>query len=271
VKRPRRAILIWTRRVGPDIFQQRFTDPLIARQARAGQFVHLLPGSGHLFRRAFSVYATDPQSGTFDILHQVLGLGTHCLAHQPQGTVIDALGPLGNTFSRPPRGMIPVLVGGGLGMAPLRLRALELALQARRGKSHLPEPVMILGFRTRALAVKPFRLREIGIRPHWATDDGSLGLRGTAVDLFAHLIDSGTLDPAHVFACGCGPEAMMSALAQVCAGRNIPCEVSLERAMPCGYGVCMGCVVTGKNTNGYDTYRRVCRDGPVFRADTIVF
>ena len=153
-------------------------------------------------------------------------------------------------------------------MAPLRLWALELMSKPRRKE---PAPVMILGVRSDDLAVPPYQLNQYGMRPRWATDDGSRGYHGTAVGLFEHLVNAGKLDPAHMCVYGCGPEPMMSALARVCTALRTSCEVSMERSMPCGYGVCMGCVVRGVNGTGYETYKRVCRDGPVFNAAEIVF
>lgn len=264
------STLVWTRRVGPNIFHQRFHQPLIARRARAGQFVHILPANDLLFRRAFSVYAADPTEGTYDVLHQVLGIGTHSLATDPIGAELDTLGPLGNRFTHPPKGFTPVLVGGGLGMAPLRLWTLELLHKAGKQKN-APMPVMILGVRTAALAVSPYQLNQAGLRPVWASDDGTKGYHGTAVALLDRMVQSGQLDHSHICVYGCGPEPMMRALAKVCAAHKSFCEVSLERSMPCGYGVCMGCVVQGKDGSGYDTYKRVCRDGPVFDAETIIF
>jgi dihydroorotate dehydrogenase electron transfer subunit len=270
VKRRLHSTLVWTRRVGPNIYHQRFYQPTIARVARAGQFVHLLPESALLFRRAFSIYARDPEEGTYDILHQVLGIGTRSLVHDPIGVDLDTLGPLGNRFSSPERGCTPVLVGGGLGMAPLRLWALELLDKSRTAR-RAALPVMLLGVRSRELAVSPYQLAQHGVKPMWATDDGSRAFHGTAVALLSSLLATEKLVPARICVYGCGPEPMMSALARVCARHQIRCEVSLERSMPCGYGVCMGCVVQGKDAHGYDTYRRVCRDGPVFDASSIVF
>ncbi|HUU44452.1 MAG TPA: dihydroorotate dehydrogenase electron transfer subunit [Acidobacteriota bacterium] len=270
MRRPRLAELVRSRRIGPDIYQQRYADRLIAGQARAGQFVQLLPGESHLFRRPFSVYATDPDAGTFDVLFQVLGEGTRCLTCLPHGTTVDVLGPLGNRFRPPRRGQIPVLVGGGLGMAPLRLWACEI-ISATQSRNSLTQPVMILGARTRALALAPMGLSKLGLRPYWATDDGTRGLRGTAVDLLARLIEKSGADHRRMIVYGCGPEPMMEALARFCTDRAIDCQVSLERSMPCGFGVCMGCVVTARDASGYETYRRVCRDGPVFDAGSISF
>jgi dihydroorotate dehydrogenase electron transfer subunit len=256
--------------VGPNIFHQRFEDRLIARQAKAGQFVQLLPGERHLFRRPFSVYAVDRDEGTFDVLYQIYGEGTACLARLSKGSEVDLLGPLGNRFRLPKSNQVPILVGGGLGMAPLRLFAEELAERAAARKNGTL-PVMILGARHRALATAPFGLAQLGIKPYWATDDGSRGFRGTAVDLLAGLIDESEVPKDRLIVYGCGPEPMMSVLARFCLGINVACQVSMERSMPCGYGVCMGCVVTSKDGSGYHTYRRVCKDGPVFDADTIVF
>jgi dihydroorotate dehydrogenase electron transfer subunit len=264
------STLVWTRRVGPNIFHQRFHQPQVARHAKAGQFVHILPAPGHQFRRAFSVYGTDPRAGTYDILHQVLGIGTRSLATDPIGSELDTLGPLGNRFTQPPKGFTAVLVGGGLGMAPLRLWTLELLEKTKKHKN-APRPVMVLGIRHKSLAVSPYQFNKLGMRPVWASDDGTKGFHGTAVGLLDHMLRSGTLDAGRISVYGCGPEPMMSALAKLCAAHQSFCEVSLERSMPCGYGVCMGCVVQGVNGSGYDTYKRVCRDGPVFNASKIVF
>ena len=273
MKITRTARLVWTKRVGPSIFQQRFFEPAIARQARAGQFVHLLPGPSHLFRRAFSIYATDAKAGTFDVLHQVLGEGTKGLSRLDKGAHVDTLGPLGNRFPAPPRGRRPILIGGGLGMAPLRLWALELAATKAKTRTRDADslPLMMLGARTKTLCTPPFGLGQIGMRPQWATDDGTRGHHGTVIALLAERIAAGAIDPGSSVVYGCGPERMMAALASTCAEHDIPCFVSLERTMPCGYGVCMGCVVQTKNGTGYGTYSRVCRDGPVYDAADIIF
>jgi len=266
------AELVWTRIVGPNIFQQRFSQPQVARHGRAGQFVHLLPEPKHLFRRAFSIYATDPRAGTFDVLHQVFGEGTRSLSQLPKGAPVDVLGPLGNKFPVPEKGRRPVLVGGGLGMAPLRFMAHEL-LSAQAGKKTKRidhDPLMLLGGRTKLQAVSPFGMASLGLRTLWATDDGSKGFHGNVVALLSERIASGVIDPKRAEVFGCGPEVMMAALAAVCRRHKIPCYVSLERSMPCGFGVCMGCVVETRSGSGYGTHVRVCRDGPVFNADDVV-
>lgn len=271
----RSATLVWTREVGPSIFHQRFAESAIAHQAHAGQFVHLLPGPKHFFRRAFSIYATDAKAGTFDILHQALGEGTRCLSRLKKGDAVDTLGPLGNRFPRPARGRRPVLVGGGLGMAPLRLWATELCQPLPTGrrddKAHDRLPLMLLGVRSNSLAVPPLGLAPMGLRILWASDDGSRGFHGNVVALMDEQIAHGGVVAERSTVYGCGPEPMMASLVQLCREHAIPCAVSLERSMPCGYGVCMGCVVRVKDGNGYETYKRVCRDGPIFDSEKIIF
>lgn len=272
---PRPAALLWTRQVARDVFHQRFVEPHIARHARAGQFVHLLPGTRHLFRRAFSVYAADGKAGTFDVLHQVLGEGTRCLSQLKKGQMVDALGPLGNRFPSPGAGRRAVLVGGGLGMAPLRLFALELAAGTSKRTTRKTRedmtPLLLLGTRAKPLAITPYELTGAGLKPVWASDDGSRGFHGTVVALLAEQIAANRVVPEQSVVYGCGPEPMMAALAQLCAQHQLPCWVSLERSMPCGYGVCMGCVIRTKGGTGYETFKRVCRDGPVFDSERIIF
>lgn len=270
------ARLVSTKAVGPTIYQQRFHQPTVARSARAGQFVHLLPEEHSLFRRAFSIYATDRDAGTFDVLHQVLGEGTRSLSRLERGAEVDTLGPLGNRFEKPPKGRRAVLVGGGLGMAPLRLWAFELASElTKRARGKAVDrnrlPLMMLGARTKDLTTTPYGLSPFRIPIAWATDDGTRGYHGTIVMRLREDVESGKLDPASSVVYGCGPEPMMAALAEECASFEIPCLVSLERSMPCGFGVCMGCVVRRRDGSGYETFSRVCRDGPVYDAADIIF
>ncbi len=157
-------------------------------------------------------------------------------------------------------------------MAPLRFLAYELLTAAKGKKARRidRDPLMLLGGRTKAQAIPPFGLAPLGLRALWATDDGSRGFHGNVVALLSDRIAGGAIDSEHSVVFGCGPEVMMSALANVCRSHNIPCYVSLERSMPCGFGVCMGCVVQTRHGSGYGTHVRVCRDGPVFNAADVV-
>jgi dihydroorotate dehydrogenase electron transfer subunit len=190
--------------------------------------------------RAFSV-ARRHEDGTLDFLLEAVGPGTERLAELNAGDDLWLLGPLGRGF-RPPRdGRRPILVGGGVGIAPLAI--LQDVLGA---------PVM-LGFRDAEHAQGAALLRD----PRIATDDGSVGYHGFVTELLApELVD------AEVYACG--PPPMLEAVRALCAEHGVPAQLALESGMACGYGACFGCVVATK-----DGYVRLCVDGPVLDADDL--
>jgi NAD(P)H-flavin reductase len=156
------------------------------------------------------------------------------------------VGPLGIGFGKPPDGVRPILVGGGIGVAPL------LCLQ-----EELDETTVLLGFRSAAHAQAAALFSG---EPQLATDDGSVGRQALATELLAAELDA---DPrATVFACG--PPAMLEAVRALCAQRDVPAQLALESGMACGFGACFGCVVPT-----IDGYVRLCVDGPVLDADRL--
>lgn len=228
--------------------------PRIAAAARPGQFLELRvsPGAEPLLRRAFAIHRT---TGDFiEILYQVVGRGTRLVARMPRGTVTDAIGPLGNGW-RLPDGLARVLlVAGGLGAAPLGMLAEELSACGVAVSVALGAPTA-----ERLLARDLFD--RAARRVELATDDGSEGEHGTVMGPLERL-----LDPAPDLVCACGPEPMVRAVAERCAGAGVPCRVSLERLMACGIGACLSCVVRTR-----EGLKRVCVDGPVFDAAQIVW
>jgi dihydroorotate dehydrogenase electron transfer subunit len=189
--------------------------------------------------RAFSV-ARRHDDGTLDFVLEAVGPGTERLAELDAGDEAWLLGPLGRGF-RPPRdGRRPILVGGGIGIAPLAI------LQDVLGASAL----VLLGFRDAAHAEGAALLRE----PRVATDDGSVGHHGFVTELLAAEIAG-----ADVYACG--PPPMLEAVRALCAEHDVPAQLALESGMACGFGACFGCVVPTRNG-----YVRLCVDGPVLEA-----
>ncbi len=189
--------------------------------------------------RAFS-YAR-AREGRLSFLLEVVGPGTERLAQLRDGEGLHLVGPLGVGWRRAPR---PILVGGGIGVAPL------LCLQDELGSGH---PVL-LGFRSAAHAEAASLFAG---NPAIATDDGSVGHSGLVTDLLREELDR---DPATtVFACG--PPPMLEAVRALCAERAVPAQLALESGMACGYGACFGCVVPTRNG-----YVRLCVDGPVLEA-----
>jgi dihydroorotate dehydrogenase electron transfer subunit len=237
------------REVAANTFVLRVFSPPLAREIQPGQFLNIKisAGTDPLLRRPFSVYRVE--GDRVEIVFNVVGRGTSVLWKKRPGDILDVLGPLGTPVSVADPGFdTALLVGGGLGVAPLPL--LTAALR-RAGKTVRT----FLGARTSAHVVREF-LENVLV----ATDDGSEGLHGTVVDLLDRTLDLEPGTRRKIF--GCGPTAMLHALAESARRREIPCEVSLEGPMACGIGICQGCPV--ELADGEKKYALMCTDGPMF-------
>lgn len=215
-------------------------------------------GSGRPFLpRALSVadaQAAEAGAG-LDFLVEGIGPGTDRLCELSPGERVWVNGPLGNAFS-PPSELSPtaagaILVGGGIGIAPLAL------LQRHFAARNVPTRIL-LGFRDRAHSGgldDLFACCEVGL----ASEDGHIGHRGYVTDLLEAMLAGDDASSAAVYACG--PPPMLDAVAVLCGERGVACELAMEAPMACGYGACFGCAVT-KPGGGY---MRLCLDGPVVR------
>ncbi|HWK27518.1 MAG TPA: hypothetical protein VNS09_13205 [Solirubrobacter sp.] len=200
--------------------------------------------------RAFSVMRA--AAGRLEFMLENVGPGTARLGELREGDPLWLTGPFGNGFSAPRDGRRPLLVGGGVGTAPLvswsDACAGDVAAPAR--------PVALLGFRDAAHAAGAALLPGVRV----ATDDGSVGHQGPVTDLL--LAELGR--DAHVEVYSCGPPGMLEAVRALCAEREIPAQLALESGMACGYGACFGCVVPTR-----EGYLRLCVDGPVLDASIL--
>jgi dihydroorotate dehydrogenase electron transfer subunit len=205
-----------------------------------GQFAMLwLPG---VDEKPFSIADREPLS--FAIAK--VGPFSQALHGLNPGDTIWFRGPFGNGYSiHTGRNL---LVGGGYGAAPLYFLAKALIAAAGKGG---PRPVVALGARTRTELLFVPRFTELGLEVCVATEDGTEGVRGRVTEALKPLIDGGKIGRLY----SCGPEAMLDALAVLCAARGIPAELSREAYMRCGIGLCGACEHDG---------RLVCMDGPVF-------
>lgn len=243
--------------------------PEVAREARPGQFLQVLYDQTYnpFTRRPFSVYRVDPDAGTFSIVYLARGIFTYGLRNKQVGQTLSIVGPLGNWFAPDPDPAVThLMVAGGVGAPPLYFLAQRLSCGDRADC----KIAVVNGARTRELLVGVEEFDQLGVEVRYTTDDGSHGLRGIVTDALLKLLDSAS-GPVHVYTCG--PTVMMRAVADLCLTRDIPCQVSLETLMPCGLGVCMGCVVKIKDPDapqGFQ-YLRSCYEGPVFRADQILW
>lgn len=235
--------------VGEDIRILTFSSPEMASSVEPGQFVNIRAGVTFdpLLRRPFSVYRAN---GTqVEVIFSVFGKGTQILSTKQRGDVLDVIGPLGSPFSVDRDDFATgILVGGGLGVAPLPLITTSLRI---RGKS----VVTFLGARSSGHLVE-----EHLENTHVATDDGSRGHKGNVIELLERFLDMEVYTRPRLF--GCGPTPMLEALAHLAIKKNIPCEVSLEGPMACGIGICQGCPV--EVTDGGRKYALMCTEGPAF-------
>jgi dihydroorotate dehydrogenase electron transfer subunit len=229
----------------------RCADPAGPRP-QAGQFYMLAAGTrwggGEAERpflpRAFSVLRAPAGTDELHFLIEDVGPGTKrlCELRADQDELL-IVGPLGAGFSPPPEDRTPLLVGGGVGIAPLAIWQDELGADTH----------VFLGFRDEPHAHGASLLTD----PTVATDDGSVGYQGLVTELLTERIGD---DPAlEVYACG--PPPMLEAVRATCAEHGIPGQLALESGMACGFGACFGCVVPTK-----DGYIRLCLEGPVISA-----
>jgi dihydroorotate dehydrogenase electron transfer subunit len=234
-------------------------------EPRAGQFYMLATerhwdgvGGRPFLPRAFSVADVGEEGGALrlDFLIEGLGPGTDRLCGLEAGERVWVNGPLGNSFSAPrelsPDAAGAILVGGGIGIAPLALWRRRLAA------GYVPARVL-LGFRdeTHSGGLDDlFACCEIGL----ASDDGHVGHHGYVTDLLATMLEGDDARSAAVYACG--PPPMLDAVAALCAASEVACELAMESPMACGFGACFGCAVPKP---GGDGYIRLCVDGPVLR------
>lgn len=232
----------------------------------AGQFAMLKPKASvePLLRRALAVYRVHgPRRVSF--LYQVLGRGTEALARVEPGGAVEVLLPLGNNWPDAIRGnQRLIVVAGGIGSASVYMVCEELARSQADAQ-------LLFGARNERTAVgcglEDFR--ALGLPLTLTTDDGSLGEQGFVTGPFERQLSERARQGLMIYACG--PWEMMRQVAKIAAQFEVPCLVSLEAPMGCGFGVCVGCVVA-VNTNGlpgYGSYKRVCTDGSIFPAETI--
>lgn len=219
--------------------------------ARPGQFAMVRGrewGDAPLLPRPMS-YLT--AGTTPSVLIKVIGEGTRRMARAEAGEVFSLLGPLGNTWREPSASRRPILVAGGVGIAPLLFLARTLAERGVR-------PLSIYGGRTARDLPLDDELAEVSDM-RITTEDGSAGDRGRVTDVLPALLGP----DVEVFTCG--PDRMMAKVAELCGEASVPCEASLETPMACGYGVCLGCPVATADGR----YLYACVEGPCIDARRI--
>lgn len=237
-----------------------------------------------LLRRPFSFsdvsvsWTDEGQIVKMEILYCVLGPATVRMMTLKPGDRVSIIGPLGNGFWYPDGMKHAVLIAGGMGAPPLQ----HLADYLRR---QFPQVSVTAFAGARSCEDLPFTLRignktgivlqefdRLGVPSFIATDDGSAGCKGYVTDAAAEWIEANGLDPAETVLYACGPEPMLAQCDKLSRQTGIPCQVSMERMMACGIGLCQSCAVEVKKDKTEETeYKLCCKDGPVFDSRNVIY
>ena len=229
-----------------------------------------------LLRRPFSFAGFSAEKGKImlvEVFYRILGPGTLRMSTLAEGDVVNLIGPLGNSFEISANKKYALLVAGGIGIAPL----LPVAAMLRRKF----EKVSVSAFIGAKTADElPFELEngqfgefaELGIEQEIATDDGSVGFGGFVTDCLQNWLNEKKLSADEMVIYGCGPEPMLAVLAKISQKHGIVCQISMEKMMACGIGLCQGCAVKTKtDSNEKFEDRLCCKDGPVFDCKEVIF
>lgn len=225
----------------------------IAKEAVAGQFISVYCKDGSkLLPRPISICEIDKKHDALRIVYRVVGGGTEEMSGYAEGDTIDILGPLGNGFLQKEKKAI--LIGGGIGIPPM----IELAKELK-SKSHVQ---IVAGYRDELFLTE--ELKANGIL-YIATEDGSVGTKGTVIDA----IRDNHLSADIIYACG--PTPMLKAVKEYAEKKGIKAQISLEEKMACGIGACLACVCQSKEKDHHSNVnnKRICKDGPVFWAEEV--
>jgi dihydroorotate dehydrogenase electron transfer subunit len=251
----KKVVIEANRPVGEGLFLMEFLLPELADWAKPGQFVHVLINdqADPLLRRPISLFDIDPAAGVVRLLYKVVGRGTMLMSEKKPNDSVEIMGPLGQGFTIRKNERV-VLVGGGVGLAPLVYLARVLQRQGCQVE-------LLHGVSNKSQLLPYFN--EPGIEYLAATMDGSEGFTGLVTDLLQERVDPKQCDYIYT----CGPEPMMAAVIQYARRWNIPGELSLEEKMACGVGACLGCARRLKPDDEYLV--KVCKDGPVFNMTAV--
>lgn len=247
------AIIIRQEEIADDIYSMWLHTEEIAAHAKAGQFINVYCNEGsRLLPRPISICEIDKKDGAVRIVYRVAGKGTEEFSHMRTGMQLKIVGPLGNGF--PQKSRSAFLIGGGIGIPPMLQLAKELDCEKQ----------IILGYRDQLFLLEEFRKQG---KVYIATEDGSAGTEGNVLDA----IRENGLSADIIYACG--PAPMLRALKAYAAKNNIECWISMEERMACGIGACLACVCNSKEKDAHSNVKnkRVCKEGPVFRAEEVEF
>lgn len=267
-----------------DQYVMRLLAPRCAAAATPGSFVHLTCDPGLPMRRPLSIMRRDARAGWIEVLYKIVGHGLAGLARREPGETLSCLGPIGRGFTPQLERPRVLMIGGGVGIPPVVFQAEVLAAaQDARWQplvlmgSEIPFPFdlatsrhAVNGLPPEVTAAMPL-MEQLGIASRLASLSGFAGCyRGYVTALAGTWLDTlAAQERAEVEILACGPHAMLVAVTALARRHGLPCQVSLEENMACAVGGCAGCTVLVQTPDG-PAMKRVCVDGPVFDAATVV-
>ena len=248
-------LIVDKKNLAKGIFDIEVLCPEVAELSKAGQFVQAA-AEGFFLRRPISICDIDKKKGTIRLVFEIRGKGTEKLAGLNTGDTIDLIAPLGNGFKVLEKGKKAVCIGGGIGTPPMLGIAKEYGENA----------TVISGFRNMAAVILQDDYKAVGAKTVLCTDDGSAGMKGFVTDALKAELEKDKPDIVYA----CGPMIMLKNITAICKENGIECQVSLEQRMACGVGACLVCVCrTVKSGEEFNSH--VCKDGPVFDSEEVVF
>ena len=249
------AYVVKKRDLKNNYYSLRFTKYPLAKSCRPGQFIQMqLPHADIFFRRPMSIAAVDATSGELEVIFKVVGKGT-ALMSSLENDKVNILGPLGNAFSLPKKNETVIIAGGGVGFPPLLFFAEYLI-----GRGVDPKKIeFFYGGRDKEDILDKSRIKQLGVNFNPVTENGSYGTKGLITGPIESFLKHNATIKMRMYACG--PEGMLKAIDTLGQAYHVPGELSLEAPMPCGVGICLGCVVPLVKGG----HARVCVEGPVFQ------
>jgi len=217
-----------------------------------GQFVHVKVGNNLFLRRPFSIAGY--KDNVLTLIFQVVGKGTEILSGKKKGDLLNVIGPLGKGFPLKNDWKNFFVIGGGTGIAPLIFLI-----------DSLPDSKITFFYGARSVDYIAFNVLPCNVSYLFATEDGSYGYKGLISGFAADFLQkNGRPDVIY----GGGPHGLLKKIGRLSKKYGIPAYVSMENRMACGMGLCYGCVTKIKSGSGWE-YKRVCKDGPVFKTEDI--
>ena len=249
--------ILVNKKIGQNYWHLEFLSEPLSRLSQPGQFIDIKVNDTEqpLLRRPISIHGIS--GSKIRLLYEILGQGTQALAQRKPNELLDILGPLGKGFNWQSQNKGKskagqnILVAGGMGVAPLVFLA-----------QRLNKPLVLIGGQSKKNILCLNEFKKLGCAVELATLDGSVGFKGRVTELLKNVLIQ--VKAQEIFSCG--PQAMLKVVANIAQENQIKAQLSLESHMACGIGACLGCVVGTKSG-----YRRVCKDGPVFSSEELIW